>query len=215
MAVDFQVVFPQEAVALTSVRYNAQTGLLDVIGQDFSAVDEVLVNELPSANVVVLSRTNLLASLPSSVSAAQVTDIAVLSRRLTITPRSLMRFRIGKTPSFTTGILKLVQLFLKMLFTTPGQDIFSPTLGGGALKNLGETYGANEGGRIVSDFVLSVSTASRQIVALQSRSNLPRDERLLSAKVLSSSYDRKTSSLIVSVEIVSQAGRMATANLVV
>jgi hypothetical protein len=114
-----------------------------------------------------------------------------------------------------TGLLKLVQFFLKVLFTTPGQDVFSQQIGGGALRNLGETFGAGEGGKILSDFVVAVDTTKRQIIALQSRNpSLPRDERLLSARVISSAFDQKSLSLIISIDIASQAGRSATANVI-
>jgi hypothetical protein len=107
-------------------------------------------------------------------------------------------------------------VFLKLLFTTPNRDVLSKQLGGAALSGIGETFGADQGGKIVSDFVLAVDTTRRQLVAIQGRDpGLPRDERLLSAKVLSSAFDYSSSALIVSVEITSQAGRAATANLVV
>jgi hypothetical protein len=216
VSVDFQVVFPREAVTLTSAHFIQQTNQLDILGKDFSAVDEVLINDLVSPSILVVSRTRLLAEIPTNLSPGAISSIAVLSRRLTVTPRSILEFRVGRTPSSVRGILKLVQLFLKVLFTTPGQDIFIKSLGGGALRDIGETFGANQGGKIVSDFVVAVDTTTRQLIALQSRdTSLPRDERLLSARVASSAYDRQSSSLIVSVELLSQAGRAATANVVV
>lgn len=208
--------FPQEAVTLTAVRYDPQSGVLDVTGQDFSSVDEVLVNDLPVSGFVVVSKTRLLTALPSSVSPNNVTSVAVLSSRLAVTPRSLLRFRVGRTPSKVTGILKLVQSFLKILFSTPGRDVFTQKLGGAALAGIGETFGVDQGSHIVSDFVLAVDTTRRQLISIQGRdTSLPKDEKLMSAKVLSSSFDYNSSSLIVSVEIISQAGRAATANLVV
>lgn len=215
MSVDLQVIFPQEAVTLSAVRFIPESGMLDITGQDFSAVDEVIINDRVADQVVVVSPTRLLSGLPDGVSALDVTTVAVLSRRLTITPRSILRFTLGRTPSMVTGLLKLVQFFLKVLFTTPGQDVFTQDIGGGALRNLGETFGAGQSGKILSDFVVAVDTAKRQIIALQSRNpSLPRDERLLSARVLSSAFDRNSLAFIISIEIASQAGRTATANVV-
>jgi hypothetical protein len=115
-----------------------------------------------------------------------------------------------------SGILKLVQQFLRLLFTTPGTDIFSPSMGGAALRNVGTTFSAGRGGSIVGDFVLAVKTTNKQMVAIQSRNpRLPRDERLLSATVSSAAFDQSTTSLIVSVEILSQAGSAALANVMV
>lgn len=211
-----QVVFPQEAVDLNRVRLiPGPPRSVDVVGADFRSVDEVLINNIPSPDVVVLSNTRLLAQVPEEqMRFDRVLNITVLSKRLTVTPRSVLRFRIGRTPGKVSGIQRLVQKFLLILFTTPGSDIFSPRLGGGALKGLGSVYGADRGSDIVSDFVIAVDNTVRQIVAIQGRnSSLPRDERLLAAKVVSASFVKEESGINVSVEITSQAGRSALADV--
>lgn len=221
MAVDFQVVFPQEAIRLNQIHVLPASPLglprsLEVIGEDFRSVDEVLINEIESPDVIVLSKNRLLAQLPDIMQRdpTQVRTVTVLSRKLTITQRSFIRFRVSDTPGRVQGILRLMQLFLKLLFTTQGRDIFNRKSGGNGLQNLGETVGASEGGGIVRDFIISVDNTSRQIVTIQGRdSRIPRDERLLAAKVLSAAFDRNQSAIVASVEITSQAGRAAVANL--
>lgn len=218
MAVDFQIVFPQELVELTSVRVlpGISPRTLDVIGKDFRAVDEVLVNGLASTDVVVLSKTRLLAQVPSQLVNQTVTSVTVVSTKLSLGQRSLLRFRIGRTPSKVTGLLRLMQAFLKILFTSPDTDIFSRTAGAGALSHVGATFGRDEGGSIVSNFIVAVGTTQRQLLAIQSRDpSLPRDERLLSARVLSAGFNKNESALVVSVELTSQAGRAAVANVTV
>lgn len=217
MAIDLQVAFPQEQVQLSRVSVAlGPPRLLDITGTDFRSVDEVLINNIPAEDVIVLSKTRLIAQLPDSLNSPTSTlvSVSVLSRRLTVTPRSLIRFRISQTPGRTTGILRLVQLFLKLLFTTPGSDIFSPSFGGGGLRNLGSTFGIDEGGEIVSDFHIAVSNTVRQIVAIQGRdARIPRDERLLSARITRAGFNKQEGTLVVSVELTSQAGRAALANL--
>jgi len=220
MTLDIQVVFPQEAIRLNRIRFTPASPLglpraLDVIGQDFRSVDEVLINDAASPDVIVLSQTRLIAQLPDFLQKSlDVRSVAVLSRKLTITNRSYLRFRISDSPGAVRGILRLVQLFLKVLLQTPGTDIWDRKAGGGALKNIGETFGADQGADVISDFVISVDSTSRQIVAVQGREvRIPRDERLLAAKVLSVGYDKNLGALLAAVEITSQAGRAATANL--
>lgn len=219
MSVDFQVTFPQEVIQLNTVKVVSGSNplTLDVVGKDFRSVDEVVINDIASPNVTVLSKTRLLAEVPEIVSDGfQPMRILVLSRNLTITPRSILKFKIGRTPSKVRGILKLIQLFLRVLFTTPGSDIFSPRLGAAALKAVGSTFGKDQTGAIVSDFIVAVDTASRQIVGLQGRDpSLPLDERLLAAKVRSANFDPSQAALIVSVEVTSQAGTTAQTNVVV
>lgn len=215
MAIDFQIAFPQESINLNQVRLiSANPRLIEVHGDDFTSVDEVVINGIPADDVVVVTAKKLVAQVPDVFKNMSLVTVSVLSKRLTVTPRSLIRFRIGKSPGKVRGIQRLVQLFLKILFTTPGKDIFSPRFGGGVLKFLGMTFGIDQGGEIVSDFIIAVNNTARQIVAIQGRDpSLPRDERLLSAKVLRAGYNRNEGALAVAIEITSQAGRAALANL--
>jgi hypothetical protein len=138
----------------------------------------------------------------------------VLSNQFTLSPRSLVRFRIGKTPGKVRGILRLTQLFLKVLFTTPGSDIFHPNAGGGALQVVGSTYGQGEGEGVVTEFVIAINRTQRQLIAMQSRDQrAPRDERLMAANVLSTEFDKLQGGLYITVEIISQAGRRAITNV--
>lgn len=216
MAFDFQVVFPQEAVNLTSVRVaeDIPVRTLDITGVDFRSVDEVVINDIVSPSVVVLSRSRLLAQVPVDVLYQQISSVRVTSRKLFLTDRSYIKFQVGRSPSKVSGILRLVQLFLKILFTTPGTDIFTPATGAGALGSIGRTFGRDEGGTIVSDFILGVAATQKQIIAAQGRDPaIPRDERLLAAKVLRANYSKSEAALVVSLELTSQAGRAATANV--
>lgn len=220
MATDFQVVFPQELIKLNKIRFTPSGPLglpkaLDIIGEDFRSVDEVLINEIPSPDVLILNNRRLIAQLPDTLQRApNIVGVAVISRTLTVTPRSLIKFRISDQPGRVTGLLRLMQVFLKVLFTTQGSDIFAKRSGGGGLNNIGKTFGADEGGNIISDFIISVDRTARQITSTQGRDPLlPRNERLMSANVTHANFNRELSAVLTSVELLSQAGRSATANL--
>jgi len=220
VALDFQIVLPQESIILSKVSFVPGTGVggvplaLMVEGDDFTSIDEVQINSITSPDVIILSQHQLIAQVPDLVARGVLTTVTVLSRKLTVTPHSFLRFRIPRTPGRVSGILRLMQLYLKILFTTPGTDIFSPTLGGGILENLGATFGADQGGDIVSNLAVAVNRTTRQIVALQSRDQrTPRDERLLSANLSSAGFNRAEAALIGTIAISSQAGRTALANL--
>jgi hypothetical protein len=218
MALDFQVVFPQVVVPLTGVTQlqGMTPRTLQIVGQDFSTVDQVLINDLPSPSVVILSKTKLLAQVPDELTLSLITSVTVTSNSLTVSPRSLIKFQIGSPASKVSGILRLLQIFLKILFTSPGRDIFAPRLGGNGLKDVGLTFGEDEGGNIVSDFIVAVNTTVRQVLTIQSKNpTLASSERLMSATVTSATYSSVESALIVSVLVVSQAGQSATANVMV
>jgi hypothetical protein len=218
MAVDFQVVFPQTTVPLNSV--TVQPGLnprsLSIIGQDFTSVAQVLINNIASPDIVILSKTRLLAQVPSQLQNATLAQVTVTSTSLTLSPKSLILFQIGPQAGKVSGILRLIQIFLKVLLTTPGRDIFAPRIGGAALKDIGLTFGADQGGGIVSDIIISVDTTRKQIMAIQARDpTIPRAERLLAATVLNANYNRAEAALVVGVQLTSQAGQAATANIMV
>jgi hypothetical protein len=218
VSVDFQVVFPQEVIPLVAIRQvpGVSPRTLDITGTDFRSLDEVLLNEIPAPGAVVVSQTRLLVPVPASLAQSTITSVSVLSRRLTLTSKSVIQFRVGRVPSKVRGILRLVQLFLKILFTTPGRDIFTPKIGAAALKNIGRTFGKGQSDSIVMDFVLAVETTVRQILAVQSKdATIPFDERLLSARLLGARFDFEQSALVVSVELTSQAGQPAITNVVV
>lgn len=215
MAVDLQVVFPQESIRITGVSRvpGSAPAVFDVRGVDFSAVDEVLLNELEAPDFAVLSHTRLLVTAPPGLTGTLQT-VNVVSRNLVMTEQSFLRFRFSRVPSKVSGILRLIQYFTKVLFTTPGSDIFNKQLGAGGLQNIGRGFSKAASGSIVSDFVVAVGTTTRQIIAVQSRMpSLPPAERLLTARVSSARFVPAESALKVAVEVTSQAGRAAVANL--
>ena len=217
MAVDLMCVFPQDSIRLSDIRSVNLGGVrgLRIVGDDFRAVDEVLINNMESPDVIVVNKNELIAQLPDSLQVApDINAVVVLSRNLTVTKRSVLQFRIGKRPGKVKGIQRLLQLFVKILFTTPGSDIFNPSAGGGVMNKVGSTFGEAESKDIASEFVIAVQRVQRQIVAMQSRDQRsPRSERLLSATVVGSKFDKLQGAFYVSVEVISQAGVAGTANV--
>jgi hypothetical protein len=218
MSVDLQVVFPQETVPIDNVEVVNMGGVwvVNVRGQDFTAVDEVLINDNPAPNIIVYNANNLTAQLPDFLqSTLDVKGVSVLSKRFTMTAFSLLRFKLTQTPGKVRGLVKLVQTYFKLLLTTPGTDIFAQNMGGGLLRIIGKNFnGSAQGQNLVGDAVIAVSSTSRQLMTIQAQnSGIPRDERLLAASVTGSSFDVSTGSLFLEMNIQSQAGRSATANM--
>jgi hypothetical protein len=188
---------------------------LDVQGSDFRSIDSVFINDVESPDVIIVSPTELIAQLPPGLQRVpDVQSIMVLSRQLTLSASSVLRFQIGDTPSSVSGILRLLQLFVKLLISEPGSDIMNKTLGGGLLRPLGATFGTEDGDSIRTNAVVAVDSVSKQIVAIQSRNGtLPRNERLMSAAVLGATFSRESGSMFLSVEVKNQTGVPAQLNL--
>lgn len=217
MATDVQFTYPQQIIKVSSVSLlpEAEVPTLLIVGDDFSAVDEVLLNDITSTEVVILSPTHLTAVMPVEVRGMSVVNVVVVSYQYVYTQKSIISFQSGRTNRKVSGMNRLVQLFLKVLLTTPGSDIFKPGLGGGALRNLGQTFSKDNAGGIVGDFIIAVDNTTKQVIAMQSRRpRLSREERLLSAQVLTARFDAAQTALVVTVLVVSQAGTSATTNLV-
>jgi hypothetical protein len=216
MAVDFQVVFPSSVIPISSVRVipGLVPRTLDIIGEDFRSVDEVRVNDVRSPSFVVLSQYRLLAQVPPSIKNDTITSVGVISNRLTLTNQSLLRFRLGAKTTKASGILRLMQSFIKVLFTTPGRDIFSPRMGGNGWAPLGANFSSRAGSSIVADFIIAVNNTAKQLIAIQGRNpSIPREERLLSARVQNANFNRNEAALIVGIELVNQTGQRALSQL--
>ena len=219
MAVDLQCVFPQTVIPLTNVKILQGAALprsLDITGKDFTSIAQVLINDVASPSVVVLSKTRLLAQVPLLLANATLTSVTVVSNQLTVSPRSLIKFAIPPVASKVSGVLRLMQLFLKILLTAPGQDIFAPRVGGNALAPLAMTYGEGAASGIISSIILSVTQTQRQVIYIQAQDpTIPPAERLLSANVTNAEFNYEEGALIASISIISQAGTSAIANLAV
>jgi hypothetical protein len=217
LAFDIQIVAPQEAVPISQIiPVEGETPSVLLVGQDFSAVDEVFINDILAPTYQVVDFNRILAVLPAPLSPIDVQTAQVLSKRLVMTEKSLLRFRLGRVPSKVNGILRLVQVFIRILLANPGSSIFNPELGGGVLRTVGKTFGRQEAGSMVADFIVAVDNVKRQVISLQARQgSLPASERLLDARVVESRFDVQLSALIVKIEILSQAGTTGLANLVV
>lgn len=214
MAVDLQIAVPQEAILVS--RVTAVPGLpvrtLRISGEDFRSVDEVLMNEVPSPSFVVLNKTTLLAQVPDALKNGTITSVSVLSKNLIITPKSFIKFKLSPVPGKTKGILRLMQVFLRLLLQTPGSDIFAPKLGGGALSHLGQSISTEEGSDVISSFIISVDNTRSQLIQIQGRNQLlPPDERLLSANVLSAGFNKNETAIVTAIQLDSYAGSTAVA----
>lgn len=214
--IDLQTVFPQEIIRINDVQpFPDDAHMVRIIGEDFSSVESITFNGRPSPSFFIIDFHHLDAELPEGFFAAMIQEVTVTSARLVLTEESILKFKLGKRPGKTTGIMKLVQLFVKVLLTTPGTDIFRKNTGGGAMRNLGQNTG-KDGGNLPHNFVIAVQRTTRQIIASQAtQPSLAPSERLLNAEVTQSQFNALEGTLAVTVQLYSHAGKAALANLVV
>lgn len=78
--------------------------------------------------------------IPENLPAGATYDVLLVSTPEGF-PKSVISFEIGATPRKITGIQKVAQTFMKILFTTKGTDVIRPS-SGTQFSNL--TVGANK-----------------------------------------------------------------------
>lgn len=186
---------------------------LSLTGLKFLQADQVIINDIPSPEFMVLSDTKLLAQIPDSQTKTSIRRVTVFATKPFPDRKSLLRFEAGNISSFQ-GLERLVQHFTKILIQTPGSDRFNPTEGGGVLSLIGTVVGKKDSTALRSAIVSAVGRARDQIVTKQSRTpQISPDERLLRADAVAVGFDPNTSTLAARITLGAVSGREAVANL--
>ena len=96
---------------------------------------------------------------------------------------------VDENPMAVAGTQKLIQQFLKLLLTTTGTDIFSPTTGGDLQQFVGTNFSPSNTSSIVAQVTLRVVQAGLEMSLRQTTAGIPPDERLSDVQVLGVSVD--------------------------
>jgi phage baseplate assembly protein W len=164
----------------------AELPTLEIIGEDFTNVEEVRINEVTSPEFIIISKTVLWAVLPVGAREA-ISTVEVISSTFTKTSvASKLQFKIGTTSKSVSGILRLVQLFTKWMLQSPGSDIFNREMGGGLQDLVGKVTTTKGMEPVMSAIAQAIDRTVTQIRSAQLRSRgVPStDERLLSAELV-------------------------------
>jgi len=180
---------------------------LRIQGGPFVALDEILINNVASPSFIQVNDREVWAQVPEGMEGSNVT-VAVLSQNLLNADHVQLRFRLGKQTRKVSGLARLVQMFVRVLLMSPGSNLLNPALGGGLLRALRSSYNPNQLQGLQTEVYLAVQRASEQLMTLQAREvRTPREERLLSAKVLGCGVSRATGQLALDLELLSQTGK--------
>lgn len=184
---------------------------LYIEGRDFSSVESVAINGLVSPEFAVLTPTRIIAEVPEPIRNSTIVDVAVFSQNLTLTDRSLVEFTFGTRPRTARGVIRLMQNFLRILLRTPGTNVFHPEAGGGLLRSIGGVITP----RSAADVQLAVSRTLQYVQRAQSRQReIPPQERLLAAEIMSLNTNPAQTSLHVSIVLTNHAGQRVGSTLV-
>ena len=187
---------------------------LEVIGEDFSSVEEVLINDVSAPELMINSKTSMWVVLPDAALGG-ISTIEVISGNFTRTAAaSKLSFKFGTTPRDVKGLLRLVQLFTKWLLTTPGSDIFNRTSGGGLQNMVGKIATTRKMGAVISSITQAINNTADQIRTMQTNvAGLDASEKLLSAELMDYGIIEDRMEAQVRLRIQSFAGSAAISNL--
>ncbi len=204
-AADFQVLSFKDLAPVTSVGFYSQKPLtLDVRGTSFVGVAAVNVNGTPAAEYIVLSPTRILVQVPEIELRSQLRSVRVILARTGMGDTALVSFDAIVPGARATGFTKLMQSYLRVLFTNPGEDLAYPWLGGGLQRLVGSAASPSELRSMTST---GVSTAAQHLIRLQVRNPVLTDaEKLRSATLLQAEHNASTASVSVRVALTAVDG---------
>jgi hypothetical protein len=216
VAKTLEVVKYRDIVRVTSIQRfvpNLPAPTIEIIGEDFSSVEQVSINDIPVPEFFVVNRTTLWAQLPEDAKA--IRTISVVSSNFTRTAEaSLVEFKIGTKPKTISGILKLTQLFTKWLLQSPTSDIFNPERGGGLQDFVGRLVSTHKIDPILGSITRAVEKTANEIRRSQiNAGRLPLSERLLAATLIDVSVASGLMEARAKVRIDSMAGDSAINDL--
>jgi len=122
-------------------------------------------------------------------------------------PESLLQFKLSDTPRKITGIQKVAQMFIKVLFTTKGSDVLNPSFGTQFSRN---TINANRTGvdrDLYVSIVTEVKDAETQCISILNTSEADDASKVQSISILG--LDTSDESVIMYVKITTAAGETA------
>jgi hypothetical protein len=206
--ITIRVVHLRRLIPLSSIRElpGVTPRSIEVRGNRMDLASMVEVNGQTAVDFAPLDASRLLVTLPASFRGS-VTEIAVLSDSLDQGGKSLAYYDLGTHPRRSDGKYRILQRFVKLLLTTPGSDVWSPSSGGG-MQQLAATVIDPQSESAVSGEVQSrVMNVTGQIVRAQTQDyTVPMAERLLNAVVNGILFSTATQSLNVRVTLSFQDG---------
>lgn len=211
-AFDYQVLAFQDAAPLRQVGIYGKNPLtLDIRGRTFVGVASVKINGVDSPEFIVVSPTRILAQVPDQEVKSALRTVRVLLSREGLTPSANVDLLSTVPGARASGFTKLMQAYLRVLFTNPGEDLAFPWLGAGLGKLVGA---AGTSGELRAAAVSAVATAEQHLLRLQVKNSLLTDsERLRSASLLKAEYSVQTTSVAVRVTLTAMDGTTGNPHL--
>lgn len=200
MSADYQVLSFQDIAPVRRVGiYGTSPFSLDIQGTSFVGVDTVLVNGVASPEFLVATPRQIIAQVPDSELSAEIRTVKVLLSKKGLTDTTAIVARAVVSGERAEGFVRLLQTFLRLLLTSPGEDFQNPALGGGLFLLVGTS---GEAGDLRARAAQAIRTTESQLISLQAKNpSLASSERLRSAALVQASFDGVSTSISLRIRL--------------
>ncbi len=212
---DIKILTIRDMLPINRVDYASRNPVsLRITGTDLDQTSKVFVNDIECPEFIVESSGQVIAQVPKSEVASVITSVSAVANKAAMNRRSLLHFELLSSFKLFAGLEKLVQIFCRILFQTPGSDRFKPLEGGGLFQIIGRSVSRSDTKTLQAAVIGAVGRTRDQILSRQStKTRMPPDERLLSATVEAVGFDPSQTLLVCRVSLLAVSGRQALANL--
>lgn len=212
---DVQVLYAEGIFPLRRVDVEQTSPLvLRLEGERAGHATGVRMNDvLVSEGLVRLSPHVLLVRVPPEFSARReiirsITAVDTRERSHDTKQARILSFRLPAGSPRVTGGARLLQRFVTMLLTTPGDDIFSPRLGGGLTSIYGRWVAQGKDVQGVRSLVWqSVEKTAEDLRTIEATTVGERrlDEQFQAADLVQFAYDPRSLTLLFRLQVKSRA----------
>jgi hypothetical protein len=181
--------------------------------EDYSTVVMVVVNDFVIEELALYGQ-DLLAYISEELDdTTDISYVALIAQETEFSDETMLRLGFGVIPTEVEGSDRLVQLFVKVLFQTPGSDIYNKTVGGGLLRIKKRGSISGDLNAVSAEVAAAIDKTDKDIRSMQSGLVLPAEERLVKAEILHIRPDYKTNDINVLVHLRTLAGTEAYFNV--
>jgi hypothetical protein len=165
--------------------------------EDYRSVVMAVINDFVIEDLAMYSR-DLLIYVPTELDASEdIRYVALISEETVTSDETVLRIGLGVIPGEIEGIDRLIQLFVKVLFQTPGTDIYHKTIGGGLLRIRRNSTISGDYNAISSEIAAAIRKADQDVKAMQAGLTIPSEEKLVSTEILRIRPDPNTQDINV------------------
>ena len=212
--IDFRIIRVRSILTVTAYQplRNFAPPSIMVTGQGLDRTDEVVFNNVPTSEFMVVSSTRLVFKIPTDQVNKPLSMLRVYGLVPGITANGSLSLDAGRALKIE-GSDRLVQSFLLVFMTTPGSDAFSRSSGGGAKSIIGKS--TDTSGKVAAaDISLCVERTKKELLATQAKDRrIPPSERLLAASVSNVAFNPATTALTATIDLTNALGVSAQFNL--